>query len=85
MKGTLQGTDVCLHHGNQLCWGWQTLPRMATVPQGAPVPRAVSLLKTTSYVKGCNFTKEVELVGGKLSWKQQLRGCEQLCQVQQHC
>ncbi len=34
------------------------------MPQGAPVPRAVSLLKTASYAKGCNFTKEVELVGG---------------------
>ncbi len=40
------------------------MPRMATVPQGAPVPRVVSLLKTSSYAKGCNFTKEVELVGG---------------------
>jgi hypothetical protein len=28
------------------------------------VPRAVSLLKTASYAEGCNFTKEVELVGG---------------------
>jgi hypothetical protein len=37
---------------------------MATVPQVVPVPRAVSLLKMASYAEGCNFTKEVELVGG---------------------
>ncbi len=34
------------------------------MPQRAPVPRAVSLLKTESHAKGCNFAKEVKLVGG---------------------
>jgi hypothetical protein len=34
------------------------------VPQRVPVPRAVSLLKMASYAEGCNFTKEVELMGG---------------------
>ncbi len=35
------------------------------MPQRAPVLRAVSLLETESYAKGCNFTKEVELAGGR--------------------
>jgi hypothetical protein len=34
------------------------------VPQRATVPRVVSSLKTESHAKGCNFTKDVKLVGG---------------------
>jgi hypothetical protein len=46
-----------------------TLLRLANIAKDGncatmgPVPRAGLLLRTASYAEGCNFTKEVELVG----------------------
>jgi hypothetical protein len=56
--------DGCLPSPRQ-----STLLKLANIAKdgncatNAPVPRAVSSLKTESHTKGCNFTKEVKLVG----------------------